>query len=75
MERIAQADEFEVVKEVEEIYGDFYAYSEYHFHFGIDSAIGDQLDSWIPKNLVRTSESLVATLLSLRKKPLIRYQV
>ena len=73
LEKLAEADELAVVKEVQEFYGDYYPVSESHFHLNLPHVIGEQLNAWSAKALQRCGESLVATLLSLRKKPIIRY--
>lgn len=72
LEKLAEADELAVVKEVQEFYGDYYPASESHFHLNLPHVVGEQLNVWNPKALQRCTDSLVATLLSLRKKTLIR---
>jgi hypothetical protein len=73
LEKLAEVDEFEVVKTLEEFYGDYYVATEHHFHTSISEVIGEQLNSWHPPSLLRCAESLAATLLALRRKPVIRY--
>jgi hypothetical protein len=74
LEKLAEADEFEIVKTVEELYGDYFVASEHHFHFSITEVIGEgQLDSWHPPVLTRSADGLAATLLALRREPVIRY--
>lgn len=75
LEKLAEADEFAVVKEVQEFYGDYYPASDAHFHFNIPHVVGEQMNAWSPKAIHRCTESLVAVLLSLKRKPLIRYSI
>jgi hypothetical protein len=73
LEKLAEADEFEVIKAVEELYSDYYVATEHHFYVSISETVGEgQLDSWNPSSLMRCADSLAATLLALRRKPVIR---
>ena len=71
LEELAEADEFEVVKQVQEFYGDYYAIDGdvYSLHTptrytdaGLEPAVAD-----------RCIDGLVSVLLSLKKRPQIRY--
>ena len=76
LEKLAEADEFEIVKAVEELYCDYFVATEHHFYISIPDLVGEaQLDSWNPSSLSRCADSLAATLLALRRKPVIRYSI
>ncbi|XP_025832833.1 vacuolar protein sorting-associated protein 45 [Agrilus planipennis] len=69
---LAESDEQEVVKEVQELYMDYLAVNPHLFSVGLFKCI-DGL-SFPSHFLIRTVQSLSAVLLSLKKTPLIRYQ-
>lgn len=62
IERLAEADEFEVVKRVSEYYVDVAVWSPHSF----------SLNQPDPTNTTRTVEGLAAALLAIKRKPLIR---
>ncbi|KAF6018868.1 VPS45 [Bugula neritina] len=69
---LAEADEHESVREVQEFFGDYIAVSPHLFSFNI---IGCKAaNQWNRKCLQRTVEGLTSVMLSLRKCPAIRYQ-
>ena len=79
LQRLARADEHELIKQVQEYYGDYMAVNEELLHLGIDNSIT------LSANGARTLESskifernlngLMAVLLSLKRRPTqIRYQ-
>ncbi|XP_030042824.1 vacuolar protein sorting-associated protein 45 isoform X1 [Microcaecilia unicolor] len=70
---LAEADEQEVVAEVQEFYGDYIAVNPHVFSLNILGC--SQGRSWDPLQLSRTTQGLTALLLSLKKCPMIRYQV
>ncbi|XP_078527514.1 vacuolar protein sorting-associated protein 45 [Lissotriton helveticus] len=70
---LAEADEQEVVAEVQEFYGDYIAVSPHVFSLNILGCC--QGRNWDPVQLSRTSQGLTALLLSLKKCPMIRYQL
>ncbi|EOO02818.1 putative vacuolar protein sorting-associated protein 45 protein [Phaeoacremonium minimum UCRPA7] len=78
LERLAEADDHEVVKAVQEHFADFIVINPDLFSFSL--SIPQQRiwsatpDMWNTDALQRTTEGLIAVLLSLKKKPLIRYQ-
>ncbi|KAL8668451.1 MAG: hypothetical protein Q9168_006921 [Polycauliona sp. 1 TL-2023] len=78
LERLAEADDNEVVKGVQEYFGDYIVVNP--DLFSLDIAFPKQRlwsnspDAWDPSALQRCTEGLIALLLSLRKKPLIRYE-
>ena len=73
MERLAESDECEVVKQVQEVYADYYVLHSNHASLQLDSVVGEQLNSWNARMLTRCCDSLASLLLSMRKRPLIRY--
>lgn len=69
---LAENDEQEVVKEVQELYMDYFAVNPHLFSIGLPTCML-QLN-WNPSALQRTVQGLVSVLLSLKKCPTIRYQ-
>ncbi|CAL1712702.1 unnamed protein product [Somion occarium] len=79
IERLADVDEYEVVKEVQEYFADYAPILPCLFslnHFPNDSRplYGNSPNTWDPKALDRAVQGLTAVLLSLKKKPVIRYE-
>ncbi|KAG1051193.1 hypothetical protein G6F43_006590 [Rhizopus delemar] len=76
IERLAEVDEHEVIREVQEYFGDYLAINPDLFSFGQDprQLFGTSISTWQPDTLEQTVSQLSAVLLSLKKKPLIRYQ-
>ncbi|KAI4236048.1 MAG: hypothetical protein L6R40_006294, partial [Gallowayella cf. fulva] len=78
LERLAEADDNEVVKGVQEYFGDYIVINP--DLFSLDLAFPKQRlwsnspDAWDPNALQRCTEGVIALLLSLKKKPLIRYE-
>ncbi|KAH7144649.1 glucose inhibited division protein A-domain-containing protein [Dactylonectria estremocensis] len=78
LERLAEADDHEVVKVVQEHFADYTVINPDLFSLGL--ALPQQRiwtgspDTWNPDSLQRCAEGLIAVLLSLKKKPLIRYE-
>lgn len=73
---LAECDEIEVVREVQEFYGDYLAISPHLFSLNIIGC-GSQAANkvvWDPVFLQRTVQGIIAVLLSLKKCPFIRYQ-
>ncbi|KAE8588168.1 hypothetical protein XENTR_v10022376 [Xenopus tropicalis] len=70
---LAEADEQEVVAEVQEFYGDYIAVNPHVFSLNIVGCY--QGRNWDPVHLYRTTQGLTALLLSLKKCPMIRYQL
>ena len=66
---LAQADEFELVKQLQEFYADFYALSPFCFSLSLPatSALNTHESE-------RIRDGLFALLLAMKKKPAIRYQ-
>ncbi|CAG9996642.1 unnamed protein product [Clonostachys byssicola] len=78
LERLAEADDHEVVKSVQEIFADYVVVNPDLFSLNVTlpqrKIWAGSPDTWNPDTLQRCSEGLSAVLLSLKKKPLIRYQ-
>ncbi|XP_029436593.1 vacuolar protein sorting-associated protein 45 [Rhinatrema bivittatum] len=70
---LAEADEQEVVAEVQEFYGDYIAVNPHVFSLNILGC--SQGRNWDSVQLSRSTQGLTALLLSLKKCPMIRYQV
>eukprot|EP01087_Luapelamoeba_hula_P003470 TRINITY_DN13278_c0_g1_i1.p1 TRINITY_DN13278_c0_g1~~TRINITY_DN13278_c0_g1_i1.p1 ORF type:complete len:564 (+),score=111.57 TRINITY_DN13278_c0_g1_i1:78-1769(+) len=73
LEELAEADEHEVVQQVQEFYGDYYAVNTDLFTLNIDSYFSVDNDAKAAA-LDRTYDGLMSLLLSLKKAPIIRYQ-
>nr|CAG4651704.1 EOG090X03QA [Triops cancriformis] len=69
---LAEADEHEVVRELEEFFADYYAAGPDLFSLNLPESI--QGLEWNPQALVRTVQGIVSVLLATKKHPLIRYQ-
>lgn len=69
---LAESDEHEVVKEVQELYMDYLAVNPHLFSIGIPTCITTL--SWNPSALQRTVQGIISLLLSLKKCPAVRYQ-
>ncbi|KAK2749458.1 vacuolar protein sorting-associated protein 45 [Myotisia sp. PD_48] len=78
LERLAEADDHEVVKSVQEFFGDFLVINPDFCHLNIgfprQRIWSHSPDLWNTDALQRTTEGLIALLLSLKKNPLIRYE-
>ncbi|XP_066530962.1 vacuolar protein sorting-associated protein 45 [Hoplias malabaricus] len=70
---LAEADEQEVVAEVQEFYGDFIAVNPHLFSLNLQGVARGR--SWEPSVLPRVTQGLTSVLLSLKKCPMIRYQL
>lgn len=78
LERLAEADDHEVVKAVQEHFADYIVINPDLFSLGLTlpqhRIWAGSPDTWNPDSLQRCAEGLIAVLLSLKKKPLIRYE-
>eukprot|EP00741_Cyanophora_paradoxa_P017320 tig00020961_g16730.t1 len=74
IEQLAEADEQEVVKHVQELYADYYAVNVDTFTLNIDSCVCLLPPNWDELVFQRICDGLTACLLSLKKKPVVRYQ-
>lgn len=78
LERLAEADDNEVVKSIQEFFGDYITVNPDLFSLDLgfpkQKLWGNMPDIWNPDALQRCTEGVIALLLSLKKKPLIRYE-
>ncbi|KAK8035202.1 glucose-inhibited division protein A subfamily [Apiospora rasikravindrae] len=78
LERLAEADDHEVVKSVQEHFADFLVINPDLFSLNLtlpqQRIWSGTPDMWNTDALQRTTEGLSAVLLALKKKPLIRYE-
>jgi hypothetical protein len=78
LERLAEADDHEVVKLVQEYFLDYAVINPDLFSLNMSLPMhrlwSGNPDTWNTDSLQRATEGVVAALLSLKKKPLIRYQ-
>lgn len=78
LERLAEADDHEVVRAVQEYFADFLVINPDLMSLGLgfpDHRIwSTSPDAWNQNSLQRSTEAVMALLLALKKKPLIRYQ-
>lgn len=72
---LAENDEQEVVKEVQELYMDYLAVNPHLFSMGIPMCLSSTASeiTWNHVALQRTTQGLISVLLSLKKSPIIRY--
>ncbi|CAF0774174.1 unnamed protein product [Brachionus calyciflorus] len=69
---LAENDEQEVVREVQEFFADYVALGQHVFSMNIPKC--GEMNKWNEANLKRTAQGLISVLLSLKKSPIIRYQ-
>lgn len=69
---LAEHDEHEVVKEVQELYMDYLAVNPHLFSIGLPMCMSSL--KWNTVALQRSVQGVIALLLSLKKSPVIRYQ-
>ncbi|XP_023022442.1 vacuolar protein sorting 45 [Leptinotarsa decemlineata] len=69
---LAEHDEQEVVKEVQEFYMDYLAVNPHLFSIGLPTCMISL--KWNPACLLRTLQGIISVLLSLKKCPTIRFQ-
>ncbi|KAI9810984.1 MAG: vacuolar protein sorting-associated protein 45 [Pycnora praestabilis] len=78
LERLAEADDHEVVRTVQECFADYLIINPDLFVLNIgypkQRLWSNSPDLWNPDALQRSTEGVIALLLSLKKKPLIRYE-
>nr|POE65262.1 vacuolar protein sorting-associated protein 45 [Quercus suber] len=75
LERLAEADDHEVVKSIVEYFADFIVVNPDLCSLPLSTRVfSSSADAWNHDGLTRTTEGVLALLLSLKKKPLIRYQ-
>lgn len=75
LERLAESDDYEVVKKVQESFADFLAVNKDLFNFSLTrNSLSIYSDGgWNPESLHRCTDSLQAVLLGLKLRPQIRY--
>lgn len=77
LERLAEADDHEIVKVVQEHFADYTVINPDLFSLEITPPrwrlYSSSPDAWNPDSLQRCADGIIACLLSLKKKPLIRY--
>nr|CAG4641574.1 EOG090X03QA [Eurycercus lamellatus] len=69
---LAESDEHEVVREIQEFYADYFAVGPHLFSLNLEKPI--QGMEWNQSSLQRTAQGVTSILLSLKKNPMIRYQ-
>ncbi|BFZ57335.1 vacuolar protein sorting-associated protein 45 [Savitreella phatthalungensis] len=74
VEQLAESDTSELVTSVIELYLDFCALGPHLFTLAAAPRPGPSIDVWNPTWLERTSQGLIAALLALKKRPLIRFE-
>ncbi|CAF9931938.1 MAG: hypothetical protein GOMPHAMPRED_006455 [Gomphillus americanus] len=78
LERLAEADDNEVVKTVQEHFADYIVvnpdFASLNLGYPIQRIWLNSPDTWNPDALQRSTQGTIALLLSLKKKPLIRYE-
>ncbi|KAJ1569096.1 vacuolar protein sorting-associated protein 45 [Cladochytrium tenue] len=78
LERLAEADECECVREVQEFFSDFLAVNSDLFSLGVSAPTQplfvENSGTWDGRTFARVTEGILSVLLALKKKPLIRYQ-
>ena len=78
LERLAEADDHEVVRSVQEYFADYIVVNPDLFALNLgfpkQRLWSNSPDIWNSDSLQRSTEGVIALLLSLKKKPLIRYE-
>ena len=78
LERLAEADDHEVVKAVQEYFADYIVVNpdlmSLNLGFPRQRLWSHSPDIWNTDSLQRTTEGIIALLLSLKKNPLVRYE-
>ncbi|KAI9493739.1 Sec1-like protein [Zychaea mexicana] len=76
IERLAEIDEHEVVREVQEYFGDYLAINSDLFSLGMDgrNLFGESITTWSTDAFQQSVRGICSVLLSLKKKPVIRYE-
>ena len=78
LERLAEADDNEVVRSVQEYFADYIVVNpdlfDMNLGFPKQRLWSNSPDLWNPGSLQRCTDGVLALLLSLKKKPLIRYE-
>jgi len=72
--KLAESDEKECIRDVQEFYADFVAVSPTLFSLNISEGCYRGYRSWNSSALQRSIDGIISVLLSLQKYPKIRYQ-
>lgn len=77
LERLAESDDNEIVHKVQEMFADYLVVNRDLFTFNLmyplNRVLGSSPGQWNAESLQRSTEGLTALLLSLKHKPVIRY--
>lgn len=77
---LAEADEHEVVRDIQEFYADYIAVACHFFSLGLkdlscyQTSLTSRTPSWNPSSLTRCIQGIASVLLTLKRYPTIRYQ-
>eukprot|EP01061_Rhynchopus_euleeides_P003596 TRINITY_DN12870_c0_g1_i4.p1 TRINITY_DN12870_c0_g1~~TRINITY_DN12870_c0_g1_i4.p1 ORF type:complete len:538 (+),score=237.67 TRINITY_DN12870_c0_g1_i4:107-1720(+) len=71
--RLAEADDHEVVKQVHEVFADYYPLHPYAFSVDLDKPLL-QSAALTGDTLGRTTDAILSVLLSIRRRPSVRFQ-
>ncbi|KAI8975455.1 Sec1-like protein [Mycotypha africana] len=76
IEQLAEVDEHEVIREVQEYFGDYLAINSELFSLGQDVRymFGNSVNEWNHDTFEQTVKGISSVLLSLKRKPTIRYE-
>lgn len=75
LERLAESDDLEVVTKVEELFQDYLTVDRQLFSLGLNQRVyGDTIGSWQGNAFNTSTQGLISVLLSLKVKPVIRYE-
>ena len=74
IQQLAQADEHEVVQQVQEFYADFVPINHELFSLNVPSVCGLSGAAWDQGVFDRVHQGVCAALLGLKKRPVVRYQ-
>mmetsp|Transcript_29643 Transcript_29643/g.75321 ORF Transcript_29643/g.75321 Transcript_29643/m.75321 type:complete len:637 (-) Transcript_29643:127-2037(-) len=74
IQQLAQADEHEVVQQVQEFYADFVPINHELFSLNVPSVTGLSGAAWDQAVFDRVHQGVCAALLGLKKRPVVRYQ-
>ena len=78
LERLAEADDNEIIRSIQEQFADYIVVNPDLFNVDIGfpklRVWSTSPDTWNPDALQRSTDAVIALLLSLKKKPLVRYE-
>ncbi|KAK9470886.1 Sec1-like protein [Dipodascopsis tothii] len=78
LERVAEADDYEVVKSVQEVFADYLVINRDLFTMNLQAPdkmiFGDAAEAWSPGPFMRSVEGIMAACLALKKRPVIRFE-